>query len=60
MTRARDSLTIYAKKGIGRDPSPPGFMRDLLKDSSLRPLAGASSARGFQTDMFAEAAARQR
>jgi len=35
MTRARDSLTIYAKQGSGRDPSPPGFLRDLLKDSSL-------------------------
>ena len=23
MTRARDSLTIYAKKGTGKDPSPP-------------------------------------
>ena len=43
MTRSRDSLTIYAKKGSGKDPSPPGFMRDLLKDSSLLgPLAGAS------------------
>ena len=35
MTRARDSLTIYAKQGMGKDPSPPGFMRDLLKDRSL-------------------------
>ena len=35
MTRARDSLTIYAKQGTGKDPSPPGFLRDLLKDSRL-------------------------
>ncbi len=57
MTRSRDSLTIYAKKGIGKDPSPPGFMRDLLKDSSLRRWLVQAHARGFQTDMFAEAAA---
>ena len=37
MTRARDSLTIYAKKGTGKkDPTPAGFLRDLLKDTSLR------------------------
>jgi len=56
MTRARDSLTIYAKQGSGRDPSPPGFLRDLLKDSSLlgRWLVPGQP-RGFQTDMFAEA-----
>ena len=54
MTRARDSLTIYAKQGSGRDPSPPGFLRDLLKDSSLlgRWLVPGQP-RGFQTDMFA-------
>ena len=57
MTRARDSLTIYAKQGSGKDPSPPGFLRDLLKDSSLlgRWLVPGQP-RGFQTDMFAEAA----
>ncbi len=56
MTRSRDSLTIYAKKGIGKDPTPPGFMRDLLKDSSLGRWLVQAPARGFQTDMFAEAA----
>jgi ATP-dependent exoDNAse (exonuclease V) beta subunit len=57
MTRARDSLTIYAKQGAGKDPSPPGFLRDLLKDSSLlsRWLVPGQP-KGFQTDMFAEAA----
>ena len=58
MTRARDSLTIYAKKGTGKkDPSPAGFLRDLLKDTSLRRWLVQAPARGFQTDMFAEAAA---
>jgi superfamily I DNA/RNA helicase/RecB family exonuclease len=57
MTRARDSLTIYAKQGSGKDPSPPGFLRDLLKDSSLlgRWLVPGQP-RGFQTDMFAQSA----
>lgn len=57
MTRSRDSLTMYAKKGVGKDPSPAGFLRDLLKDSSLRSWLRQAPARGFQTDMFAEAAA---
>ncbi len=58
MTRARDSLTIYAKKGKGKtDPTPPGFLRDLLKDSHLRRWLVQGVPRGFQTDMFAEGAA---
>ncbi len=35
MTRARDSLHIYGKQGTGKDKTPPGFMRDLMKDSSV-------------------------
>jgi DNA helicase-2/ATP-dependent DNA helicase PcrA len=58
MTRARDTLTIYARKGTGKtDPSPPGFMRPLIKDASLKPYLRVCSGRGFQTDMFAEAQA---
>jgi len=57
MTRARDSLTIYAKKGTGKtDPSPPGYLRDLLKDHALRPYLRQRAARGFQTEIFAVAA----
>jgi hypothetical protein len=40
-----------------KDPTPAGFLRDLLKGHKPAPLAGAGSAPGFQTDMFAEAAA---
>ena len=54
MTRARDSLTIYAKQGKGKkDPSPPGFLRNLLKDPTLARWLNQTSARGFQTDLFA-------
>ena len=45
MTRARDSLTIYAKKGSGKnDPTPAGYLRDLLKDASSRPLSAPARA----------------
>lgn len=56
MTRARDSLTMYARRGRGRDVSPPGFLRDLLKDSSLGRWLSQRGARGLQTDLFGEAA----
>ena len=54
MTRARDSLTIYAKRGIGQDATPPGFMRDLLKNSELRPVLTPRNAKPLQVDLFAE------
>ncbi|HYA23969.1 MAG TPA: ATP-dependent DNA helicase [Terriglobales bacterium] len=56
MTRARDSLTVYAKRGTGHDATPPGYLRDLLKDSSLHDHLLHRPARGFQTDLFAQAA----
>ena len=56
MTRARDSLTVYARKGRGKDPTPDGFLRDLLKDASLKPWLRQRHALEFQTDLFAEAA----
>jgi len=56
MTRARDSLTIYAKRGTGKtDPTPPGYLRDLLKDRSLTRYLQQRPPRGFQTEIFAEA-----
>jgi len=57
MTRARDSLTIYARQGKGRDTTPAGFLRDLLKDPGLSRWLRKRHARAFQTDMFGEAAA---
>jgi len=57
MTRARDSLTIYAKRGTGKaDPTPPGYLRELLKDPTLAPYLRQRPASGFQTDLFAHAA----
>ena len=46
------------RRGPGKKISlRPGFLRDLLKDTSLRPWLVQAPPRGFQTDMFAEAAA---
>ena len=57
MTRARDSLTIYAKQGTGKkDPTPNGFLRDLLKDPGLKTYLRQRRALEFQADLFAEAA----
>lgn len=57
MTRARDSLAIYAKQGTGKDDTPPGFLRDLLKASTLQPWLRRRDARPFQVDLFGEAEA---
>jgi DNA helicase-2/ATP-dependent DNA helicase PcrA len=57
MTRARDSLTIYAKRGTGKtDPTPSGLLRPLLKDPALRRYLHPRPPRGFQTDIFAQSA----
>lgn len=36
MTRARDSLRIYAKQGTGKDKTPAGLVREILQDASVR------------------------
>jgi DNA helicase II / ATP-dependent DNA helicase PcrA len=57
MTRARDSLTIYARQGKGKDTTPAGLLRDLLKNPGLSRWLGKRHARAFQTDLFAAAGA---
>jgi len=60
MTRARDRLTIYAKQGTGKvDPTPPGYLRELIKDKTLGHWLRQRSARGFQPEIFAQAAGPQ-
>lgn len=60
MTRARDTLTFYAKQGRGKkDPSPPGYIREFLHDFSTRPWFRQRPSRAFQTDMFAAAGATE-
>lgn len=57
MTRARDSLRIYAKQGTGKiNKTPAGLMRPLIENKSLAPWLQAIPARGAQAtlDIFAE------
>ena len=57
MTRARDTLTIYAKKGTGKkDDTPPGLLRDLLKNMWLRDWISRRDPKPRQTEIFAAAA----
>ncbi len=57
MTRARDSLTMYAQQGRGRkDPTPPGYLRELLGNTGIRQWFRRRDARAFAGDLFAEAA----
>jgi DNA helicase II / ATP-dependent DNA helicase PcrA len=57
MTRARDSLRIYAKQGTGKDKTPAGLVRELLQDVGLRDSVRSRSALPSQTaiDIFAAA-----
>jgi DNA helicase-2/ATP-dependent DNA helicase PcrA len=57
MTRARDTLTIYAKKGTGKkDDTPPGLLRDLLKNTWLKDWLTRRDPKPRQTEIFAAAA----
>jgi DNA helicase II / ATP-dependent DNA helicase PcrA len=56
MTRARDSLTLYGKQGTGKDKTPPGLARELMKHPGLGGLRIQRAPREFQTDLFAGAA----
>jgi DNA helicase-2/ATP-dependent DNA helicase PcrA len=54
MTRARDTLSIYACQGKGKDATPAGFLRDLLKNANLAPYLRSRHAKAFQTDLFGQ------
>lgn len=51
MTRARDSLHMYAKEGSGTDKTPPGYVRDLLKNPSLVGWLKSVPSRGSQASL---------
>jgi DNA helicase II / ATP-dependent DNA helicase PcrA len=46
ITRARDRLAIHSRRGRGKDPTPPGFLRPLLQN---RRLAGSLQERAGTT-----------
>jgi DNA helicase-2/ATP-dependent DNA helicase PcrA len=56
MTRARDSLVLYGKQGTGKDKTPPGLIRELLKHTELKTWLAQRPAFEFQTDLFGQAA----
>jgi DNA helicase-2/ATP-dependent DNA helicase PcrA len=57
MTRAKDSLHIYGKQGIGRDKTPAGFMRELISNAGLQPWLRARPALASQPELIEIAAA---
>jgi DNA helicase II / ATP-dependent DNA helicase PcrA len=57
MTRAKDSLHIYGKQGIGRDKTPAGLMRELISNAGLQPYLRSRSALPSQPELIEIAAA---
>ena len=58
MTRARDSLRIYAREGTGKtDKTPPGYLRELITNKSVVPWFRALPAGGAQATLDIAAAA---
>ncbi len=58
MTRARDILSVHAKRGTGKkDPSPPGYGRELLQAADCRGALVQRMARPFTATIHASAPA---
>jgi DNA helicase-2/ATP-dependent DNA helicase PcrA len=57
MTRAKDSLHIYGKQGIGRDKTPAGLMRELIGNPGLQPWLRSHPALPSQPELIEIAAA---
>lgn len=56
MTRAKDSLHIYGKQGIGRDKTPAGIMRELISNPKLQSWLRPRSALPSQPELIELAA----
>lgn len=54
MTRARDTLAIYANQGKGKDPRPTKFLRELMVHPACRKFWCTHSAAALQDTLFAE------
>jgi ATP-dependent exoDNAse (exonuclease V) beta subunit len=56
MTRARDTLTLYSPFGRGKtDKTPPGYLRELIKNRELKAWFTHRNCREFQVEIFAAA-----
>ncbi len=54
MTRARDTLAIYANQGKGKDPRPTKFLRELMVHPAYRKFWCTHSAAALQDTLFGE------
>jgi DNA helicase-2/ATP-dependent DNA helicase PcrA len=55
MTRARDTLAIYAKQGTGKkDPTPTQFLRGFMTHAAYRSFWSTHTAAAVQDSLFAE------
>jgi DNA helicase II / ATP-dependent DNA helicase PcrA len=57
MTRAKDSMHIYGKQGIGRDKTPAGLMRELMTNPGLQLWLRSRPALPSQPELIEIAAA---
>jgi DNA helicase-2/ATP-dependent DNA helicase PcrA len=57
LTRARDSLSVYARPGRGKDSTPAGLLRDLMKSKLAQGCWSQRDARSFTVRIEAGAAA---
>jgi ATP-dependent DNA helicase UvrD/PcrA len=57
MTRAKDSLHIYGKQGLGRDKTPAGLMRELIGNAALQSWLRTRAALPSQPELIEIAAA---
>lgn len=55
MTRAEDTLTIYAKQGAGTDPRPTKFLREFMGASAYSRFWRSLQAAAVQDELFAAA-----
>jgi ATP-dependent DNA helicase UvrD/PcrA len=51
MTRAKDTLALYAKPGFGKDSTPSGFLRELIKEKNIAGMLTYHAARPQQIDL---------
>ncbi len=56
MTRAKDSLQIYGKQGLGHDKTPAGLMREMIGNAELKPWLRARQALPSQPKLIEIAA----
>jgi DNA helicase-2/ATP-dependent DNA helicase PcrA len=54
MTRAEDSLAIYAKQGTGTDTRPTKFLREFMGEQAYKKSWRALQAAAVQEQLFAE------